>query len=218
MRCARFIELAAWSLGLGLLGLYAGARWWSETARAQGVDAFEAQQRELALTSFTIDRSLWSSARERAYEESAGSAGMPSGVLRMPALGMAVPIYEGVTELNLNRGAARIDGTAGLGPRGNIGLAAHRDSFFRSLKDVSIDDEITLEVADRTLRYRVVDLRIVMPEDVHVLAGTSVPSITLVTCFPFYYVGAAPQRYIVRAELTGSVPSATLSRGFPGTG
>jgi sortase A len=142
---------------------------------------------------------LWSEQRVAAF---GANAGPPEGVLTIPSLQLEVPVYSGTSDINLNRGAGHIEGTAPLSDVGNIGIAAHRDGFFRKLKDIAIGDEVALEVRGRTLRYRVVDISIVMPSDVHVIAPTEIPSVTLVTCYPFYFVGAAPQRYIVRAELS----------------
>ena len=124
----------------------------------------------------------------------------PSGVLRIPSLDLEVPIYSGTSAANLDRGAAHIEGTSALGGAGNAGLVSHRDGFFRKLGDIAIGDELELETAGGRLSYRVVDLAIVSPRDVHVLAPTGTPSVTLVTCYPFYFVGHAPQRYVVRAE------------------
>jgi sortase A len=137
---------------------------------------------------------------------------VPEGVLRIPSLRLEVPVYEGTTEINLNRGAAHIEGTASLAPGGNIGIAAHRDGFFRKLKDITVDAEVLLDTVDGSMRYRVVEIGIVRPTDVRVLANTAVPSITLVTCYPFYFVGSAPRRYIVRAELADP-QDAALSGG-----
>jgi sortase A len=146
------------------------------------------------------DQSLWSPERVLAYFEGiAASNEVPSAVLRMPALGLAVPVYEGATDLNLNRGAGQIDGTATPGEGGNVGIAAHRDGFFRVLKDAAVGQELILELPTATRRYRVADLRIVEPTDVHVLDATEDATVTLVTCYPFYFVGHAPQRFIVRA-------------------
>jgi sortase A len=88
-----------------------------------------------------------------------------------------------------------------LAPAGNVGIAAHRDGFFRKLKDIALEADVYVDLPAGSLRYRVVDISVVAPEDVQVLAPTATPSVTLVTCFPFYFVGDAPQRYIVRAEL-----------------
>ncbi|HET9473546.1 MAG TPA: class D sortase, partial [Steroidobacteraceae bacterium] len=80
-------------------------------------------------------------------------------------------------------------------------IAAHRDGFFRKLKDVELGMDIYLEQGGRTLRYHIVEISIVMPEESAVLAPTDRPSVTLVTCYPFYFVGSAPKRFIVRGEL-----------------
>ena len=155
-------------------------------------------------SSGAADQSLWSDQRARAFAEAVKRPGVPSGALLIPSIRLEVPVYRGATELNLNRGAAHIEGTASLGAEGNVGLAAHRDGFFRGLEALRIDAEIILEVDRRALRYRVVDISIVAPTDVHVLAPTPTPSVTLVTCYPFYFAGSAPERYIVRAELVDS--------------
>jgi sortase A len=94
-----------------------------------------------------------------------------------------------------------IEGTAALGVSGNLGLAGHRDGYFRGLKDLKIGDVIEVQTVERTMRYRVDETLIVEPSDVFVLEPTQEPSITLVTCYPFYFVGHAPQRYIVKGRL-----------------
>lgn len=187
MRCRHWIEVSAWTSGLGLMLLYASA---FDYARAEGVDA--ARQ---------IDQALWSRERKLAFAESSAKPGAPKGILRIPSVHLEVPIYLGANELNLNRGAAHIEGTSALSRPGNIGIAGHRDGFFRSLKDVQIDSEILLEADGRISVYRVSEILVVEPSEVDVLDATRVPTITLVTCYPFYFVGSAPLRYIVRAEL-----------------
>jgi sortase A len=199
-RVARSVEASAWLLGAALIGLYGAAQLSFGAARAQGVAAFRALN--------AVDKSLWSEQRALEFASSVLAPGTPEGVLRIPSLRLEVPIYSGATETNLNRGAAHIDGTAALAPRGNIGLAGHRDGFFRQLADVRMDADVYVDVGVRSLRYRVADISVVRPTDVQVLADTEVPSITLVTCYPFYFVGHAPQRYIVRAVLDEALPSA----------
>jgi len=125
-------------------------------------------------------------------------------VLEIPSLKLTVPIFVGTSELQLNRGVGWIEGTAMPGDEGNVGLAGHRDGYFRGLKDLKVGDTIEVESIGRTLRYRVTQLKIVEPTDVSVLDPTDEPSVTLVTCYPFYYVGNAPQRYIVRGTLDRS--------------
>lgn len=125
---------------------------------------------------------------------------LPEARMRIPAVGIELPVFEGTAERYLTLGAGRIEGTPPLASGGNTGLAAHRDGFFRALKDVRIDDAIFVDTPDGSHEYRIVDLFIVDPHDVHVLNPTDADSITIVTCYPFYYVGNAPERYIVRAE------------------
>jgi sortase A len=155
--------------------------------------------------SATVDFSLWSGQRVQAYAQAlAAKLGTPLAVLSIPKLGLDVPIFEGTGELTLNRGAGRIVGTARLGEQGNIGIAAHRDGFFRGLKDVQVGDQIELAVLGRKFVYAVDSITVVKPSDVSVLQARPRPSLTLVTCYPFYFVGDAPQRYIVQASLTES--------------
>jgi sortase A len=225
-RLLRWLEYCAWVIGGTLLLLYAAARLYSEVAREQGVAEFQRARAALDRTVLPavraseplmsvagadpvppIDQSLWSSQRVRAFAASVASPEVPQGVLRVPALEIAVPIYAGTSELNLNRGAAHIEGTAPLAESGNTGIAAHRDGFFRKLKDIAIDADLYLDVGTRSLRYRVVEISVVMPSEIHVLASTEIPTITLVTCYPFYFLGDAPQRYIVRAELADGPPA-----------
>jgi sortase A len=102
----------------------------------------------------------------------------------------------------LRLAVGHIPGTALPGDSGNVGLAAHRDTFFRRLRDIQPDDEIVLTTPEGIFRYTVAGTKIVEPEDVWVLDATEQPSLTLVTCYPFTYVGSAPQRFIVRAPLS----------------
>lgn len=207
----RRLEVAALTLGTVLLATYAGAEWWYARAHDEGIAAFDAardQALRMSLASATgselaanqIDMSNWSPKRVEQYREAARAAEVPLAVLRIPALHLEVPVFEGTSEQNLNRGAGRIAGTARIGEPGNVGIAAHRDGFFRVLKDVQIGDVLLLERTDATDSYRIVSTIIVDPSDVSVLEPTATHSITLVTCFPFYYVGSAPRRFIVHAQ------------------
>lgn len=148
-----------------------------------------------------VDTARWSHKRIAGYEESLKEdLGAPLAILRIRRLGLEVPVLDGTDEPRLNRGVGRIEGTAALGQEGNVGIAGHRDGYFRCLKDIRVGDEVELETLTRTERYRVDDLRIVPPTDVSVLQSTPDAVITMVTCYPFYFVGSAPQRFIVRAR------------------
>jgi len=115
-----------------------------------------------------------------------------------------VPVFNDTDDLTLNRGVGRITGTAQIDGPGNLGLAGHRDGFFRGLKDIGPGDIIELERRGGADRYVVNQIRIVSPEDTYVLDAMPERALTLVTCFPFYYVGSAPQRYIVTALIENS--------------
>src|SRR4029077_9508408 len=117
-------------------------------------------------------------------------------ILRVPKIDLEVPVFNDTDDLTLNRGVGRILGTAQVGQPGNLGIAGHRDGFFRGLKDVGPDDTIELLRPGGTDRYVARPVQIVTPADTYVLEPTPEPTLTLVTCFPFYYVGNAPQRYV----------------------
>jgi sortase A len=134
----------------------------------------------------------------------------PLGVLTIPRLGLDGVIKEGTDDDILDVAIGRIPGTVGTPATGNIALAAHRDTFFRPLRNVRANDVIHLQTAEGLFEYVVTELLVVDPEDVWVLDPTERPTLTLVTCYPFTWVGAAPQRFIVRAERRFE-PSATTT-------
>jgi len=190
-----WIERAAWGVGFILLGTYGGMRLWAQESSSQAVAEFRAASLRPA------DQTLWSHQRVVAYAEARRAGDAPEAVLRIPKLTLEVPVYRDTSDFNLDRGAGHIAGTAGLDETGNVGIAAHRDGFFRKLKDVELGMTIYLEYAGSTQRFHVTEISIVTPDDGTVLAPTAARSVTLVTCYPFYFVGSAPQRFIVRGEL-----------------
>jgi len=127
------------------------------------------------------------------------SEGSGVAILKIPRLGVSALVIEGADKRELALGPGHIPGTALPGGGGNIGIAAHRDTFFRPLRFIRPGDTVTLTSPERELRYKVAFTKIVRPENVEVLSPTPREALTLVTCFPFYYVGAAPERFIVRA-------------------
>ena len=148
-----------------------------------------------------VDQRLWGSTRIRAYARALTlPAPPPLAVLRIPRLGLEVPVLEGTAEVTLDRALGHIEGTARPGKPGNVGIAGHRDGFFRVLKDIATGDVLELVLPTGTRLYRVDQLSVVQPNDVRVLAPTKTATITLVTCYPFYFVGPAPQRFIVQAR------------------
>lgn len=149
------------------------------------------------------DQSLWSPQRRRAYEKVIAGRRQdnPIAALEVSTLGLRVAVFEGTTDRILNLGAGRVKGTAPVGSNGNIAIAAHRDGYFRGLKDITTGDRIRVEHPHGVDQYVVTELQIVSPNDVSVLAPGELPTLTLITCYPFYFVGNAPQRFIVQAEL-----------------
>ena len=141
--------------------------------------------------------------------ETSGSIQMkkPLAVLHIPKIHLAVPLLDGTDVLTLNHAVGRISGTAWPSESGNIGIAGHRDSFFRGLKDVRAGDSIELQTSRETDTYIVDRIQIVTPDAVEVLRSRPAPSLTLVTCYPFYFIGSAPQRFIVSASLTQQIES-----------
>jgi sortase A len=160
----------------------------------------------LAMLSEGHDQSEWSIERVARYEEVRAGDVLALGRLEIPRAGVSVMVLDGTDHQTLDRAVGRIDGTALPDQGGNLGIAGHRDGFFRGLRHLEAGDELELATRKGVTRYRVEDLLIVEPSQVEVLDPTERPSITLVTCYPFYFVGKAPQRYIVRGYQVGFEP------------
>jgi sortase A len=180
------------------------------------MDAWVFQWRESGI----LDHQL--RAQSAASEASAQpvSATLPKGVpavapdgligrLEIPRLLLSAVVVEGNGEATLRRAVGHIPGTALPGGPGNVGLAGHRDTFFRPLKDLKISDEVQLSTLNGNFKYEVESLRVLKPGDVAVLASSAENVLTMVTCYPFYYVGPAPMRFVVRAR---QVSPQTLAR------
>lgn len=131
-------------------------------------------------------------------EQAAGSGLI--GRLEIPRLELSEPVIEGTSGRALRRGIGHVKSTAFPGERGNVGLAGHRDSHFARLRDVAKGDLIRLDTPDGIFAYRVTSIQIVDPGRADLLAQTGKPRLTLVTCYPFHWVGPAPQRYVVIAR------------------
>ena len=217
-----WVEAGFYLGGVALLAVFFALRFDGEQQREAGIQAFHesvrsasapsaAQPGRTSLIEPTADHGLeapvaapnlelWAEKRIREYHESLQvEAGPPLAVMTIARLDIQVPVYDGADDFNLNRGVGRIKGTARVGGDGNLGIAGHRDGFFRGLKDIALGDGIELLTANGTEAYSVSSIEVVDPDDVSVLAPSEKKSITLVTCYPFYYVGHAPQRYIVKA-------------------
>jgi sortase A len=154
----------------------------------------------------------------RAPRAAPGSRNIPAfaadgliGRIEIPRLGLSAMLDEGTGAGTLRKAVGHIRGTAFPGEPGNIGIAGHRDTFFRPLRRIHANDLIVLDTLRGRYRYRVVSAKVVSPDSVDVLAPTRSQVLTLVTCYPFYYVGPAPYRFIVRARRVGAPDAATLN-------
>ena len=136
---------------------------------------------------------------ERLLRERRAASGL-IGRIEIPRLLLSAVVVEGVGKTSLRRAVGHIPGTALPGQPGNVGLSGHRDTFFRPLKDLRIKDEVQLSTLKGNFEYQVESLRVVEPDNVGVLASSGENVLTLVTCYPFSFVGPAPQRWIVRAR------------------
>jgi sortase A len=183
-RALRVLEVVLLVIGVTSIG-------WFATVRV-------AADREQTSLSRELDRIAVAS---RPASESAPSARGLVGRIEMPRLQLSALAREGADVGTLRRAVGHIPGTALPGSPGNAGFAAHRDTFFRPLKSVRKGDEVIVTTTRGVYRYIVTGTRIVEPEEVSVLDQTAGATLTLVTCYPFEYVGSAPQRFIVRAAL-----------------
>jgi sortase A len=203
------LERIAWALAIVLGGAWITARSTAWVSEQRSLDAFRAASSDpgaavppeaVLSAAHGIDQRLWAPERIRAYAHAlARPAPPPLAVLRIPRLGLEVPVLEGTGEWTLDRAVGHIEGTAAPADDGNVGIAGHRDGFFRVLKDIAPGDVVELALIGKVRRFRVDRLSIVDPEDTRVLAPSAAPRLTLVTCHPFYFVGSAPRRFIVHA-------------------
>lgn len=212
-RPLRILESGLLLTGLVLLALFFLARGWGDYQSQSDIADFERAVGTESVSVITLagngigqslepDYTLWSNKRIDDYHTSNTQRDdAPLGILSISRLDLKVPVYNGTDEINLNRGAGRIKGTAKIDSTGNLGIAAHRDGFFRVLKDIEIGDSIDMLTHQGKTEFVVSSITIVDPTDVSVLAPTDDRTITLVTCYPFYFVGHAPKRYIVKGEL-----------------
>jgi sortase A len=206
-RRAAALRVCEWGFSAaGVLCLVCYALACAHTAWFQSRErqAFERALAEVAQTQH--DRSEWSSERILQFEEGRGVPSDALARLDVPDASLSVMVLEGTDAWTLNRAVGRIEGTARPGEDGNIGIAGHRDGFFRGLRHLEIGDPLMLTTLDGVAYYEVVELNVVSPIDVEVLGPTTEPTLTLVTCYPFYYVGDAPERFIVRAQRTRVEP------------
>jgi sortase A len=196
------------TFGVLMLAVYAAA--WiqratlsnAELLRFKSLQLVSADPQGVPQSAENPDLSLWSKQRINGYRESLAAHFAPAiAVLRIPKIQLEVPVLEGTDELSLNRGVGHVAGTGNSAENTNIAIAGHRDGFFRRLKDIAVGDTIEMDTVARTETFVVDRIIIVDPNDVSVLQARPRASLTLITCYPFYFVGSAPKRFIVQASV-----------------
>jgi sortase A len=176
----------------------------------------------LGLLALSYDGAVWANTHlyqayedwrlERTLMDQNAPPGSLIGRLQIPRIGLSAIVLEGVDARTLQLGPGHIPGTAFPGRRGNVGIAGHRDTFFRSLRKARLGDTISLTTPRGSYAYRVEATEVVDPNHVEVLAPSRQPVLTLVTCHPFSYVGSAPDRFVVRARLMGGHASSAVEQ------
>ena len=216
-------ELLCYAAGIVLSGFFLVQLAQGEVERQSGISEFQqAADAHIAESSITGQPPADAPATEFAFEQSVGEpdtspwapgrvadyqaslqAELPPvvGVLEIPSVGVKVPVYQSNSELVMDRGAGIIDGMAYPHEPGNIGISGHRDGYFRALKDIKVGDPILLETLEGPKRFHIAATEIVAIGDKRLLRDTKDQTVTLVTCYPFYFVGHAPKRFIVTAQL-----------------
>jgi sortase A len=194
LRWAQWILLASSVLALSYCGVVLVDTW---IFQKQASAEFERQ--------LDVERAARDDASRSAKSDSvvAPPAIAPDGLIgriEIERIGLSAVIFEGIDKATLRHAVGHIPSTALPGHPGNTGLSAHRDSFFRPLRNIQRSDIITVTTLRGAFRYRVVSTRVVAPTEISVLDPSTTEVLTLVTCHPFYFVGSAPNRFIVRAE------------------
>ena len=214
-------ELLSYAAGVVLTGFFAVQLAQGEVERRQDIENFEESMAMLQKSAplsldpgafhdpaaefenvADPDTSLWAPGRIADYQASLNQDLPPVlGVLEIPSIGLQVPVYSTDTELTMDRGAGIIDGMAYPHEPGNIGISGHRDGYFRVLKDIKPGDQVVLKTLEGTKYFSIDAHQVVEISDTSLLQDTDEQILTLVTCYPFYFVGHAPKRFIVTASL-----------------
>lgn len=185
---ATALEWTLLGVGLGCLGTYGVATFEAHRAQQQQIARFERE-----------------AATQAAYVPAAGSL---VGMLDVPRLRLSTPVIEGDDDRSLKASAGHLPDTPMPWQPGNSAIAGHRDGLFRPLKRIAVGDAITFRTTRNELHYRVTATAIVQPDDLGVLAPRGRNALTLITCYPFSFVGPAPQRFVVYAERVDTPASA----------
>lgn len=199
LRCVRAaVETCLWAVGVLALSYCVCAlteTYYYQNAESRRFDQALARERNAKLPQVAADNAglLRDDGRYLAHGDVVGR-------IQIKRLGLSAMVIDGVKDAVLQRAVGHLPGTAFPGDRGNVVLAGHRDTFFRPLRNIELSDEIKVTTLRGSYRYRVASTSVVDPQDVSVVRSTAGESLTLVTCYPFNFIGSAPKRFIVRAN------------------
>jgi sortase A len=199
MRLLRWIERGFLLVGIICLGAWTWT--WLDARVYQALE-----NRHLDRLLRTAHQALGASARPASrprHDAAADESAPPIGRLEIPRLRYSAIVAEGIDARTLRRAVGHLPGTPLPGEAGNVVLAGHRDSFFRILKDVHPNDRLRLATPQGWFEYTIVDLAVVDSDETRVLDPSEKPTLTLITCYPFNYIGPAPRRFVVTALQTG---------------
>jgi len=186
-RVARWLEICFWAMGCLALGYCAFLWGRAQYDQAEGKWALEHTLPGDPMTAGPSRRPPYS------------AEGSLVGRIDIPRLDLSAIVFEGTSDETLSRGVGHLTGSAGPGERGNLVLAGHRDTFFRELRNIRRGDEVNILGPQGEFEYQVESTAIVEPDQTEVLKPGDGATLTLITCYPFRYIGNAPQRFIVRA-------------------
>ena len=212
IQALRRLERALACVGLVCIGAWAAACAQGSLYQWDASRSFDAALRA-RLQAEQHDTSQWSEERKRRFAEAAGAPVEVMARLEIPAAGVSVMVLPGTAPETLDRAVGHIEGTVRPGEAGNVGIAGHRDGFFRGLRHLAPGDPMRLTTFEGVTHYAVERVEVVEPTAVEVLAPREQDALTLVTCFPFYYVGDAPQRFIVHGRKLRFETHAALGDG-----
>jgi len=209
-RIASWAERSLWALGLSLVAFWG----WHQAALRFEQARLEKRYFDEASAESHPD----AGAHDHVAELASSAAGVPPtlapgsplALIEIPRVGVRAMVVEGVDGKSLRRAVGHIPGTSLPGMAGNVVLAAHRDTLFAGLRDIALGDRIAVKTDRQSYTYRVGSIDVVAPTAVEVMDPTAESVLTLITCFPFDFVGPAPMRFVVRAELLGAPPPAAL--------
>ncbi len=200
MRWLRRAEIALWVIGVLLLGGALATVVRSSLYQARQERAFSASEAEASTATLRHGAPPAAAARTRPAL-APGADPLVLGRIEIPRIGVSAIVREGDDDTTLAVAVGHIPGTARPGERGNVALAGHRDSFFRALRNIRVNDTVRFRTAGGQFEYRVDSTEVVEPRETRVLSSTGESVLTLVTCYPFGFLGRAPKRFIVHARL-----------------